>query len=293
MSERILPSEEEARSLWPGPDSITWRFAGDARTLLAAGYALVLQVAHPVIGAGVAEHSSYAQDPWRRLFRTLDFTNALIYAEPPVAAEVARRVRARHRQIKGVMPDGSRYHALAPDAYAWVWASLFLSLTAAHDRFGSRLAGAQRDELWREWRGLGRLLGIRERDLPPGLAGFEDYCDGVLSDVLEDNQTVHAVLESLRHPAEPPLPRYVQPAWRIGRLPSAHTIGLATVGMLSPALRERFGLRWTLPQELELRALCAASRAATPLMPGRLRVFGPAYLRWRGEENAWSGARAA
>jgi uncharacterized protein (DUF2236 family) len=292
MRERVLPSEEEVRRLWPGPGSITWRHAADARTLLAAGYALVLQVAHPVVGAGVAEHSAYRHDPWRRLFRTLDFTNALIYAEPAVAAEVGRRVRARHMQIKGTMPDGGRYHALAPDAYAWVWASLFGAMTAAHERFASRLARDQLEEFWQQWRGLGRLLGIRERDLPAGLAGFEDYFEQALA-VLEDNRTVHEVLESMRSPTEPRLPRYLQPAWRLGRLPSAHAIELATVGMLAPELRERFGLRWTLAHELELRALAAASRAATPLLPSRLRVFGPAYLHWRGGENAWYGAEAA
>jgi len=290
MRERMLPSEEEAARLWPGPGSITWRYAADARTLLAAGYALVLQVAHPIVGAGVAEHSTYTQDPWGRLFRTLDFTNALIYAEPAVAAEVARRVRARHRQIKGVMNDGSRYHALAPDAYGWVWASLFAALTGAHDHFGAHLRRGEREEFWGQWRGLGRLLGIRQRDLPADLDGFERYFEHTLAVVLEDNESVHSVLESLRDPARPPLPPYAHPAWRLGRVPSARTLGLATIGMLEPVLRERFGLRWTLAQELELRALGMASRAAAPLMPGRLRVFGPAYLHWRGAQNAWLDA---
>src|SRR5271165_7194283 len=115
MRERMLPSEEEAARLWPGPGSITWRYAADARTLLAAGYALVLQVAHPTVGAGVAEHSAYREDPWGRLLRTLDFTTSVIYTDPVSAAAVARGIRLRHRRIKGVRPDGRRYHALDPD----------------------------------------------------------------------------------------------------------------------------------------------------------------------------------
>jgi uncharacterized protein (DUF2236 family) len=293
MHERLLPSDEEVRSLWPGPHSITWRRAGDARTLLAAGYALLLQVAHPVVGAGVAEHSGYRSDPWRRLLHTLDFTSALVYSEPAVAAEVARSVRARHRQIRGAMPHGGRYHALSPDAYAWVWASLFAAMLAAHDRFGAPVLGQERETFWQQWRGLGRLLGVRPGDLPGDVAGYERYFSWVTGEVLQDNDSVRAVLATLRDPAAPPLPRYAQPAWLLGRAPGTHALSLATIGLLGPRLRERFGLRWTFAQALELRALGAAARTATPLLPGRLRLFGPTYLGWRGAENAWRDAKAA
>ena len=64
-------------------------------------------------------------------------------------------------------------------------------------------------------------------------------------------------------------------------MPGAHALRLATIGLLPIVLRERLALRWTLAQDLELRALGAASRASTRVMPRQLRVFGPSYLRWR------------
>jgi uncharacterized protein (DUF2236 family) len=284
MSETVMPSDQEVPALVVGPHSITWRRASDVRTFFAAGYALVLQVAHPTVGAGVAEHSSYKQDPWGRLFRTLDFTNSLIYGDPPVAAAVARRLRSLHRKIKGVKADGSPYHALEPDAYAWVHATLFEAIGSAHARFGSPLGEEEEEQFWLEWRRLGRLLGIRERDLPATRAGFRRYLDATMKDVLEDNETVHRVIESLGEFACPPLPRYLAPAWRLGGFPASIVLSVATVGMLPPLLRERFGLGWTLGQELELRALETASRATTVLMPRSLRSLGPSYLRWRGDE---------
>jgi uncharacterized protein (DUF2236 family) len=281
MGRRMLPTEEEVFELVPGPGSITWERAADARTLLAAGYALVLQVSHPVVGAGVADHSSYRQDPWGRLFRTLDLTTSLVYATPQEASAVARGVRARHRQIKGVRPDGGRYHALEPDAYAWVWASLFNAITCAHKRFGRPLDVQQHERFWSEWRRLGRLLGVRERDLPATLNAYEGYFQDVVQELLEDNASVRGVLASIDELVRPPLPRYVEPAWRIGSRPGAHALRLATVGMLPPVLRERFALGWTPTQELELSALGATSRALTPLMPRALREYGPSYRRWR------------
>src|SRR4051794_20825301 len=113
----LLPTAEEAPALVPQPGSPAWRIAGDARLLAGAGYALLLQVAHPVVGAGVAEHSDYRRDPWNRLWRTLDFVNLSVFGGPEAAADVGRRTRALHTRIKGVRPDGERYHALEPEAF--------------------------------------------------------------------------------------------------------------------------------------------------------------------------------
>ncbi len=290
MTRRLLPTDEEIPALVPGPGSVTWSRAADARTLLAAGYALVLQVAHPTVGAGVAEHSGYREDPWGRLLRTLDFTTSVIYTDPVSAAAVARRIRLRHRRIKGVRPDGRRYHALDPDAYAWVWASLYAAIVDGHERFGSPLARAERERMWAEWRRLGRLLGVREGDLPASLDAYEDYFEEIVQDVLEDNDSVRDVIASIGTPAGPPLPSYARPAWKIARLPAARSLRLATIGLLPALLRERLDLRLTLGEELELRALGAASRAATPLLPRRLRVYGPTYVRLRRGE---AGSAAA
>src|SRR5919201_6042877 len=106
MSERELPSVDEARKLLPGPDSMTWRYAGDIRVLAAAGYALLLQVAHPTVAAGVREHSNYADDPWGRLLRTLDHTNLVLYGGPEAAVAAARELRRRHERIRGTTPEG-------------------------------------------------------------------------------------------------------------------------------------------------------------------------------------------
>jgi uncharacterized protein (DUF2236 family) len=293
MRERLLPSDDQVPALRPGPGSITWRRAGDARTLLAAGYVLVLQVAHPTVAAGVSEHSEYRRDPWRRLLRTLDFVSELVYSEPARAAAVARRVRARHRTIRGVTADGKRYHALAPDAYAWVWATLFEGVATAHARFGRPLPGAERELLWAEWRGLGRLLGVRARDLPADLAGYTAYHEHIAGTLLRDSDSVRSVLASLRDPVAPALPRVLAPAWQLGRIPGARALELATVGLLPPGLRERLGLDWTLAQELELRALATATRAAGPLLSSPSLAFGPAYLRWRAGHGASARADAA
>lgn len=56
-----LPTREEAAGLVPPRGGVTWRIAGDARLFAASGYALLLQVSHPSVGAGVTQHSNFKQ----------------------------------------------------------------------------------------------------------------------------------------------------------------------------------------------------------------------------------------
>src|ERR671936_1006099 len=159
----VLPGREELEQLAIAPGSVTWRYASDARSMLGAGAALLLQVSHPTVAAGVREHSDFERDPWGRLWRTLDFVNLFIYAGPEAAARTGRALREMHRSIKGVAPDGRRYHALEPEAYAWVHATLCEAIIGSHRLFGRPIRADEVFRFYAEWRALGRLLGVRER----------------------------------------------------------------------------------------------------------------------------------
>jgi uncharacterized protein (DUF2236 family) len=276
-------SVEEAAELVPRRGSVVWRYAGDARLLAGAGYALLLQVSHPTVGAGVTEHSNFKADPWGRLFRTLDYSYSMVYGGPELAREIGARVFGMHKRIKGVRPDGQRYHALEPEAYAWVHATLAESIVRGNRRFGIRMPVDEIECFWAEWRRLGRLVGVQTRELPEGWARFRAYFDQMVEERLEHTEAVQDVLSMLTRPARPPLPLLTDATWRVARLPMGRLLSLATVGLLPPRLRERFGVHWSRLQELELRALGALARSATPLMPRSLRNTGPGYLRWRQE----------
>ncbi|HEY4427520.1 MAG TPA: oxygenase MpaB family protein [Solirubrobacteraceae bacterium] len=281
-----MPPTEEWHSLAPGPESVTWRRAGDVRVLLAAGYALLLQVSHPTVGAGVSEHSQFQRDPWGRLLRTLDYACTMVYAGPRPAGEMGGRIRSFHKQVYGTAVDGTRYHALEPEAYAWVHATLAAGIVSAHERFGRPFSAAQREQLWAEWRSAGRLLGVRERDLPAGWRGFREYFDAMVGERLRHTAAVDEVLEALARPSPPAMPALGELGWRAACPALAHGVLVASVGLLPPPLRRRFGLRWTRTNDLELRAAGRLLRAMTPLMPSWLLNTGPGYLRWRADAIA-------
>jgi uncharacterized protein (DUF2236 family) len=262
------------------PHSIVWRRAGDPRVLLMAGYALVLQVAHPTVAAGVSEHSSFRDDPWGRLGRTLDGFYGLVYGGPDGAAETGRRLRGFHRGIRGVAADGRRYHALEPEPYAWVHATLAVATVRGHARIGHRLTPLERERFWLEWRAVGRLLGIRAGDLPTDWGELDAYVDGMVRNRLERTRAVDDVLDTLAAPGPPPLPLPLRVGWPLAGIPLARALMLVTTGMLPPVLRERFGLTWSRAEQLELELLARMLRAMTPAL-GAASIIGPAYLRLR------------
>jgi uncharacterized protein (DUF2236 family) len=282
----VFPEPEEAVRLAVGPESITWRRAGDARTMFGAGAALLLQVAHPTVAAGVREHSNFKEDPWGRLWRTLDYVHMLVYGGPENAVRTGRAMRAMHQKIKGTAPDGRQYHALEPEAYAWVHATLALTIIGSHDQFGRPFSDAQRRRFYAEWLGLGRLLGIRERDLPGTWEDFLAYVEEMCGARLEPSDVVDDVLESLADPKAPPVRGLGPRTWKAITAPSSHTMRLATIGLLPEPARKRLGLQWTRAMELELNAIGRLSRSTTPVLPQSLRIVGPRYLRWRRDEIA-------
>ena len=54
-----------------GPGSMAWRIDGEALILAGGTAALLMQLAHPAVAAGVAQHSDFRADPFARLRRTL------------------------------------------------------------------------------------------------------------------------------------------------------------------------------------------------------------------------------
>ena len=262
-----------------GPESLTWQISGSRTALLGAGSALILQVAHPVVGAGVKDHSIFRKDPWGRLDRTTDSLFTQIFGGDDAVAEAAR-LRDFHKAIKGVDAQGRRYHALNPEAYFWVHATLFMSTVQIEKYFGSRLTRAEQAEFYAEWRQLGLVLGIRDKDMPVTLEGFEEYAEGMLRERLEDNETVRDVLYavSLREVDPPPWWPLPNRVWRtVGRPLGRSAFGLTTVGLLPPQVRELLGMKWTRRDELALRALGAVVRRTVPLIPAKARLYPIAY----------------
>lgn len=244
--------------------SVTWRYAGDARLIPFLGHAFLLQAAHPTIAAGVADHSAFQEDPFGRLQHSWGRVLETVYAPDD---RIGREVRAAHRQIKGVTPDGRHYHAYEPEAYFWVLASGHQTIVDASRRFLRPMNALDERRMYAELRELGLRFGLRERDMPATYGEFREWYTWIVDERLQNSPTVQDVLTTVRRPNPPrgvpvtlwnALPRDV--AGRLAWLP--------TIGMLTPALRDRFGVAWGRRDDAQLAVVARASKAAAALPSG-------------------------
>ena len=254
-----------------------WRYFGDVRDALLAGQVLVLQVAHPVVAAGVRDHSDYRSDPWTRLMRTVASLSIYVYGGTAGARVEAARLRSLHRSFTG-FSDGRRYSALDPAAYAWVHATLVKAPVDAQRFFGVPLSGSELEEYYAQMCGIGRLLGVRERDLPPDWAAFERYYDSMVAGFAA-NPAIDTLFETIRT-ARKPLRWLPDSWWR----PVGDLQLFLVRATLPPSFRGQLGLQWTDDDQRRFDRFAACVRLVSTPIPAGLRT---AHMRWIGKLNVW------
>jgi uncharacterized protein (DUF2236 family) len=233
-----------------------------------------MQVAHPLVAAGVSAHSDYRQNPWQRLERTMSAVWKVVYGTRAEADRAAGRVRSLHSRVYGVTPEpmgpfpaGSAYSAANPDLLMWVHATLVDTALLVYEGWVRPLSDTERGGYYEDMKVLARLFGTPEHVIPPTIGDFHTYMRERLAS--EEIAVTPAALDVMQSVLRPPLPLPLRPAWR--------AVALVTAALLPPRLREQYGLRWD-----PIRgAAIAASREWTrrvvlPLLPDMLRAIPPA-----------------
>lgn len=284
-------AQEEPWPQPPPPGGMLWDLAGEVRMLLTLPAALTMQVAHPAVGAGVDEHSVFRTDPWGRAERSLESVQLWVYGGADAARE-GRRLRRLHRTIQGVDAHGREYHALTPANYSWVHATGFPVYQHAQRYLGRRpYTRAEERRLYAEWLQVGRVLGLRDRDMPQTLEEFWPYYRRVLAEELEMTVVVEELVDADADvPAPDRGPPHVRAAlrflWPVLRPAFTRFRRFVTIGFMPPDARAAIGLPWTRRQERRLVRLGRVVRALAPRLPERLRYLPIAYAarRRQGEE---------
>lgn len=257
-----------------GPRSVTWRVNRDRVMLLGGGCALLLQLAHPLVAAGVADHSSFKADPLQRLNRTLDATLSMIFGTLAEAERAAAQIRAVHGRVRGTLTErtgpfeaGTSYDAGDPDLLLWVQATLVDTSMRAFELFVRPFDDGERGRYYEETKVTARLLGIPDPKLPATYESFARYFDETLRGA--DIAVGRVGRDLAAHVLRPRVPLVPRPAlvWA-----SAFTIGL-----LPTTARHKYGYEWSAARERSFRRRVGFVRATTRALPPRLRLFPQAY----------------
>ena len=232
--------------------------------LLGAGpRALLLQLAHPLVAAGVADHSDFRTDPWRRLDGTLRSYLRIVSGTTPVARAEIRRLHALHRDV-----TGPGYRARDPELSMWVHATLVDSTLVANEAWLGPLGRERAARFYAEMRPIGAAFGIPAARNPPDLSAFQAYVAAMLGPdgPVHVSPVARELAEAILHP---PLPGV------LGRLPVPPPLYDWTLWpalrLLPAGVRDEYGFPDDALRGAVSTWLVAGWRAWRPILPGAFR----------------------
>jgi uncharacterized protein (DUF2236 family) len=237
--------------------------------LAGGGRAILLQLANPAVGRGVAEHSDFVERPLSRLHGTMTYLYAVVFGTPTEVAHVRRVVGRAHRPVHGGETSPVPYDAFDPGLQLWVAATLYDSAMQLFERVHGPIDPAHAEAVYQDYALVGASLQM-PRDLwPADLASFRRYWDAALGELVVDDVT-RRVAHELLHPT-------TGPWWLSVVMPLAR---LVTAGSMPPAVRDAFGLPWSRSARRRYDAVMRLTAAIVPHLPPRLRhVLRDGYLR--------------
>jgi uncharacterized protein (DUF2236 family) len=251
-----------------GADSITWQVNREIIVVAGWGRAILLQLAHPAVAAGVHHHSSFRGSllsSVRRLRSTVGAMLALTFGDTEQMIAAAARINAIHDRVRGhhgACP-GKAYSAHDPDLQRWVHATLLESIPLTYELLVGPLSRRERDRYCLEAAIVEPLLGMPDGWLPRDSAQLDTYMRGMLAGgSLAVTDTSRALARAVLYP----------PQWYVA-WPAFRALQVLTIGSLPPAIREAYGFEW--------RARDAAAFARwTTLLRGSLRLLPPLAREW-------------
>ncbi|MEA2440940.1 MAG: hypothetical protein QOH76_2364 [Thermoleophilaceae bacterium] len=260
--------------------SMLRRIHRERAAALSGPRALLMQAAHPLAVSGLLAHSTAVDEPYDRLARTAEVMSTIGFGSRRDADAVTRRVRGMHRQVKGRIgqatgsyPAGTPYRADQPDLLLWVLFTLVDSALVVYQLYVEKLSDEEQAAYWEDYKQVGRLFGLRDRDMPDTLADLREYKREMLAgDALHVSDWARRRAREIV--LEPPIPWLARPL--------LESVNFITIALLPDRVRREYGFS-PLPPAAVRRALVAGGaeyvkRAVIPLLPDRLRLVPAARL---------------
>lgn len=287
VTARSGPRPSSGADLPPlGPDSLTWQVWGTWTGMLQGLWAGTMQNMHPKLGQAVWEHSDFFTERWQRLMRSLYPISGVVFDPVATGHATGIEVRDYHRDIKGTMPDGSRYHALDPDVFYWAHATFWYGNVRLCERMGPWLSEDDKRQLFEESKAWYAQYGVSMRPVPETYEDFLEYWDHMCRYELRDHAAVRAVFDISSLPKPPWMVGVPEVVWRrLLAKPTERFFVWLTTGFYDEPIREMMALTWTERDEKRFRLL---GRAVNLVMH---RLLPHRFLRHPRPRDAWDRVR--
>ncbi|HLQ77433.1 MAG TPA: oxygenase MpaB family protein [Terriglobia bacterium] len=270
------------------PTSVFWLVNREMACALAGPRAVLMQIAHPLVAAGVANHSRYREARFGRLYRTAMAAAAITFCSKDLAHRAIRSIDRKHLKVHGVLsetagvfPAGTPYDANDAELKLWVLATITDSTILAYELFVKPLSMTEQEEFYRDSLLLSKLFGVPDSIVPQTYSDFQTYMKDMLDgDVIRVSNSARDIAHALFAPT------------LAGRALYAGSV--VGIGLMPDRLKREFGLTWSPRRERWLQrsaqlhrsvrkhtpAIFCASPVATfsELMSGFDRQFAALHL---------------
>ena len=235
-------------------DSAIRRVSRESVLMLGGPRALLMQAAHPLVAAGIVDHSRYREDPLRRLARTMVALYTIVFGSRDEADRMGAITRAAHRRVHG--SRGTRaYSAADPDLMLWVHSTLVDTGLTLYELYVRRLEPATAEEFYVQMKVVAHVFGVPDDVHPQTLSDFRAYQRDLISNgTVRVGDDARAIAQTV---LSPPVPLPLRPALSV--------LAAQAAGLLPAELREQYGLRRPLPGAV------GWTRTLVPLLPPQLR----------------------
>ena len=251
-------------------DNIVRRVNSERAVILGWSRAILLQLAHPLIAAGVGGHSSFSGGVFSaavRLHHTVRAMLSLIFGDDQRHEEALSRIRAIHRTVRGTLgedagpfPKGTPYSAEDPALLLWVHATLVDSSVDIYQRLIRSLTTAELDALCDESAVVLLELGGDPATVPRTWGAHRAYFDTMLrSNHLNVTSQAREIGNAVLAP---------RAAGFAVPLTGLHT--LVTVGLLPTSVRDGYGFAWNERRQTRFDRAIRLLGHARRLTPERL-----------------------
>lgn len=233
VSERTEPVEQPERAPIPAGSVDLADFVGESMLLLGAGSTVLLQLAEPGVGYGVADHSSTLHRPLDRLRTTMTYVYAVTLGTEEEHKAIVRMVNKAHVPVRGKLADGT-YNAFDPELQLWVAATLYRNGIDMYERVFGKLSDTDKEHIYRQSAVYGTALQVKDDMWPATRAEFDAYWDEKLSTLKVDGHVRDFTRRLLAGGDAPLAVRALMPLQRF-----------LTIGLLPKEMRDEFALPWS------------------------------------------------
>jgi uncharacterized protein (DUF2236 family) len=255
------------------PSSISRRINAERIVLLGWGRAILLQLAHPLVAAGVHDHSGFRSTTWAavtRLYHTVHAMLALTFGSEDEQTQALNGIRQIHQRVHGHLRSaagpfaaGTAYSAEDPDLVLWVHATLLESIPLAYEQLIGPLSMAERDAYCAEAAPIAIALKARSHEVPRTWAEASAYLDRMYAsgDLVVSDQA-RELARAVLSPS----------AAAILAAPATWTNRVVTLGLLPPAIRRQYRFSWSRGQQRTFNLLVPTLRS--------MRLVTPRAIAW-------------